>query len=94
MVGSKRKDKEIAMALRAIFPKSRLRTVGIRGHLPAELWALFLGRTMLSGYAYFRAPEYGVEAAQGEMFDYTSKKLRLRNGSQILELPMPRDFYE
>jgi len=53
MVGSKRKDKEIAMALRAIFPKSRLRTVGIRGHLPAELWALFLAERCCLGMRTF-----------------------------------------
>lgn len=81
------------MAVREMVPKSRLRPAGIR-HLPAKLWALFLGRTMLPACAYFHALECGLEAAQGEMFDYTSRKLRLRKSSQILELPMPRGSYE
>ncbi len=36
----------------------------------------------------------GLETARGEMFDYSSRKLRLRKGSQILELPMTRGWYE
>lgn len=61
------------MAVRAIVPKVSSRPVGIRGHLPTGLWTLFLGRTMLPWCAYFGAPEYGLESAQGEMFDYTSR---------------------
>ncbi len=48
-----------------------------------ELWALFLGGTILPRCAYFRALQYGLEAARGEMFDYSSRKFRLRKTSQI-----------
>ena len=73
------------MAVRAIVMKRRAsrslsESVGI--HRP-ELWVLFLGGTILPGCAYFRALQYGLEAARGEMFDYSSRKLRLRESSQI-----------
>lgn len=74
------------MDVQAILPGRTLQTVGVPEHLPTEFWSCVLGRIMALTCGYFRASTNSLETAQEQMFDYTCGKLRLFEGSRILDL--------
>lgn len=54
--------------------------------LPNEFYSLFLGAKMSPSCGYFTRPEVDLETAQAQMLDYVCRKLRVREGSRILDL--------
>jgi cyclopropane-fatty-acyl-phospholipid synthase len=54
--------------------------------LPAEFYALFLGRQMQYSCAYFPTGAEGIEAAQEAKLDHICRKLRLAPGERLLDI--------
>jgi cyclopropane-fatty-acyl-phospholipid synthase len=81
-----RKEVGKAMALRVILPVEATGVLRYQFDLPSEFYALLLGGSMASSCAYFRSPDNDLETAQGQMLDYSCRKLRVRAGERILDL--------
>jgi cyclopropane-fatty-acyl-phospholipid synthase len=55
-------------------------------NLPADFYALFLGRQMVYSCAYFQSPDDDLDTAQEQKLDYICRKLRLRAGESLLDI--------
>jgi cyclopropane-fatty-acyl-phospholipid synthase len=74
------------MAMRAILPAEVPGIFHYQFDLPSEFHALLLGESMAHSCAYFRSPANDLGTAQGQMLDYSCRKLRVRAGERILDL--------